>query len=178
MSSSSDDSGSSSVLSLSCSVSSVESDVSEVSEHGSNQETIEPYRFEPEESDTPLDTEETEPGGAEDSDDDDDDSEGEERLLNRDWYACASYKNAHKQACNLFRCQCGNCVIMPTGRECVCCCEVESVVEKKEENHTDISCITDHEGFTPVCLDVWVLQTAYSNYRYRYGDPEEKHIHE
>lgn len=72
----------------------------------------------------------------------------------------------------------GNCVIMPTGRECVCCCEVESVVEKKEENHTDISCITDHEGFTPVCLDVWVLQTAYSNYRYHYGDPEEKHIHE
>ena len=49
---------------------------------------------------------------------------------------------------------------------------------KKEETDTAISCITDHEGFQPVCLDRWVLQAAYLNYRYHYGDANEKHIHE
>ena len=39
-------------------------------------------------------------------------------------------------------------VIMPTSHECICCCEVESVVTKKEED----------EGFESVCLNVWVLQ--------------------
>ena len=39
-------------------------------------------------------------------------------------------------------------VIMPTSHECFCCCEVESVVKKKEED----------EGFESVCLNVWVLQ--------------------
>ena len=38
-------------------------------------------------------------------------------------------------------------------------CELDM---KKEESVTDISCIT--EEFEPVCLDVWVLQTTYSNY--------------
>ena len=31
-----------------------------------------------------------------------------------------------------------------------------------------------HEGFNSVCLDVWVLQTAYHYYRQRYGEAEEK----
>ena len=35
-------------------------------------------------------------------------------------------------------------VIMPTSHECICCCEVESVVKKKEED----------EGFESVCLNV------------------------
>ncbi len=50
----SDDSHGSGVLSLSCSLSSVESDLSEHGSDHCDQETIEPYRFEPEESDTPL----------------------------------------------------------------------------------------------------------------------------
>ena len=87
--------------------------MSEFSEHG---ETIEP-----EESDTPCTIRHK---------DDDSDSEGEERLLNRHWYACASYKNAHKQACNLFRCH-------GVWKLCYNANGMESVVE---ENHTDISC--------------------------------------
>ena len=49
---------------------------------------------------------------------------------------------------------------------------------KKEESTGGISCITDHEGFESVCLNVWVLQAAYFNYRYHYGGAEEKDIHE
>ena len=64
---------------------------------------------------------------------------------------------------------------MPTRRECISCCEVESIVEKKQEN---VNCIINHEGFQTVCLDVWVLQAAYFNYRQHYGDAEERAIHE
>ena len=67
---------------------------------------------------------------------------------------------------------------MPTSHECICCCEIERVVMKKEEIASKISCITDHEGFDSVCLNAWVLQAAYFSYRYHYGDAEEKDIHE
>ena len=48
-----------------------------------------------------------------------------------------------------------------TGHECVCCYEIESVNEKMEESSNEIHCITEHKGFQSVCLDIWVLQTAY-----------------
>ena len=57
---------------------------------------------------------------------------------------------------------------MPTNHECICCCEVETVVNKFQESENDISCITHHEGFESVCLNVWILQTAYFNYRQHY----------
>ena len=62
---------------------------------------------------------------------------------------------------------------MPTPMECVCCKEITAVVNKCE--HMDLSepsavgCIINHDGFDPVCLNVWVLQTAYFNYRCHYG---------
>ena len=67
---------------------------------------------------------------------------------------------------------------MPSCRECLCCCEVDSVVQKIQENGIAISCITEHEGFEPVCLNLWVLQAAYFTYRQRYGNTEEKQPHE
>ena len=67
-----------------------------------------------------------------------------------------------------FRCHCGHCNIMPTSGECICCCEVDKVVSKMEE--TGASCITEHEGFGAVCLNRWVLQTAYFQYRQQYGN--------
>jgi len=73
MSDSSSDSGD---LSLSCSVSSVESDEAEVSEEEGDLQTIEPYQFEPEASESPAELD-TEAG--------DDDSGDEERLHSRDW---------------------------------------------------------------------------------------------
>ena len=77
-----------------------------------------------------------------------------------------------------YRCQCGKCEVMPTGLECVCCCEVDEITRKMQENSTSIQCITEHEGFPAVCLNVWVLQAAYFNYRQRYGHAEEKDQHE
>ena len=45
---------------------------------------------------------------------------------------------------------------MPTVDECVCCCKIEQVIRKKQEGDTQVTCITEHEGFEPVCLDTWV----------------------
>ena len=72
----------------------------------------------------------------------------------------------------LLRCECGNCQVMPTARECVCCCEIDQVNEKKQEtwSGSEVACIVDHESFESVCLNVWVLQAAYFAYRYHYGE--------
>ena len=69
------------------------------------------------------------------------------------------------------RCSCGNCVVMPSQRECICCREVVPVLNKlSEAKDEDIKCITDHPGFSAVCLNVLVLQAAYSEYRQQYGN--------
>ena len=61
----------------------------------------------------------------------------------------------------------------------ICCSGVDRVVEKKEEESSALSCIIDHKGFIyGMCLDVWVLQTAYFNYWQHYGVAEEKAVHE
>ena len=48
-----------------------------------------------------------------------------------------------------------------TSRESICCYEIENIVEKKQENNSEISCIINHDEFESVCLNVWVLQTAF-----------------
>lgn len=73
------------------------------------------------------------------------------------------------------RCECGICQTMPTARECVCCCEIPEMVEKMLENlngNAAVGCICSHDGFEPVCLNTWVLQTAYFAYRHSYGELE------
>ena len=64
--------------------------------------------------------------------------------------------------------------MMDTSRECICCREVDKIIEKMQENDTDleIECITDHEGFEAVCLNRWVLQAAYFAYREQYGNDD------
>ena len=74
-------------------------------------------------------------------------------------------------ACYNYRCHCGHCEPMPTYTECICCCELEQMVGKMEE--TGASYITEHEGFDVVCLNRWVLQTAYFQYRQQYGNHHE-----
>ena len=61
---------------------------------------------------------------------------------------------------------------MPTGKECICCCEIAWVVDKLEG--TGAPCITGHEGFNAVCLNTWVLQIAYYQYKQQYGKGSEK----
>ena len=67
---------------------------------------------------------------------------------------------------------------MATNQECLCCTEIGAVSTKLSELEKDVSCITLHDGFLSVCLDIWVLQNAYFLYRERYGEAEEKTIHE
>ncbi|XP_069108912.1 uncharacterized protein [Argopecten irradians] len=63
-----------------------------------------------------------------------------------------------------FRCQCRRCHIMTTLPECVCCDELMRVQETRDEID-GIACITEHPGFRTVCLDVFVLRTAYEGYK-------------
>ena len=65
------------------------------------------------------------------------------------------------------------CVIMPASQKCICCCEIDRMMLKKGESARRIECITEHEGFDSVCINVWVLQAAYFSYHYHYGDHEE-----
>ena len=68
--------------------------------------------------------------------------------------------------------------MMSTGRESVCCFEIEQVVDEKSEHEGHVQCIFGHEGFSAVCFNLWLLQTAYHQYRQRYGEPEDKKIHQ
>ena len=67
---------------------------------------------------------------------------------------------------------------MPSSTGCICCRDIDAFESKMQVGQSDIECITDHEGFESVCLDVWVLQTAYYNYRQKYGDAQGKSFHE
>lgn len=60
--------------------------------------------------------------------------------------------------------------MMGTGRECLCCNEIATIAEIMSElEEASLQCITEHPGFTTVCLDIWVLQTAYYQYHQHYG---------
>ena len=52
------------------------------------------------------------------------------------------------------RCQCGHCVAMDMNRESLCCCELDRVVQKKEENESEVACILPHK---PLMLSVFIL---------------------
>ena len=59
--------------------------------------------------------------------------------------------------------------------ECRCCKEIEQVqarnIEAVEVENLECPpiCITNHPGFKAVCLNVWVLQTAWMQYKQQYG---------
>ena len=64
---------------------------------------------------------------------------------------------------------------MPSVEECICCCEIARVVAKLEDNGAP--CM--YKGFDAVCLNRWVLQTAYYQYKQQYGRRSDKpEVHE
>ena len=68
---------------------------------------------------------------------------------------------------------------MSSGLECECCQDILRVLDKIEELEEPVACITEHLGFSRVCLDVWVLQTAYYHYQQDYGvEADPLPIHE
>nr|XP_022311707.1 P2X purinoceptor 7-like [Crassostrea virginica] len=63
---------------------------------------------------------------------------------------------------------------MPTARECVCCHELSKIKSIFEEGDDEnITCITAHPGFPPACLNKYVLQIAYYQYKQQYGEAIE-----
>ena len=71
------------------------------------------------------------------------DNDTVDRLSSRTWCTCN-------------RCTCNRCHIMPSERECRCCREGNALDWKMY----GLQCITDHENFGAVCLNVDVLRTA------------------
>uniref|UniRef100_A0A9J8AHF2 P2X purinoreceptor 7 intracellular domain-containing protein n=1 Tax=Cyprinus carpio carpio TaxID=630221 RepID=A0A9J8AHF2_CYPCA len=66
-----------------------------------------------------------------------------------------------------YRCTCGNCARMALKRENICCREIPQVFHK-QVSYT-ISCMTDHPGLEPVCLNIYSLQNAMNVYRADHG---------
>jgi len=65
---------------------------------------------------------------------------------------------------------------MPTAQECVCFQEVQRVMSRINTSDSEPDCIIEHEGFDPVFLNTWVLQTAYLKYRQWHGTSESDSI--
>ena len=62
---------------------------------------------------------------------------------------------------------------MDSALECTCCLERQQVVRLLHMHpgfNGPLQCITTHPGFEAVCLDVYVLQTAYYQYRQEHGN--------
>ena len=54
---------------------------------------------------------------------------------------------------------------MRTERESLCCCEVPRI--ENEAQTENIDCITEHEGFSAVCLNRHVVESSiYQIYQY------------
>jgi hypothetical protein len=73
----------------------------------------------------------------------------------------------------LYRYACGNCTIMDRAEECVCCAEVDPIMDEfsgTSTNHGPPVCITIHPGFEAVCLNEWVLETASYHYWQQYNN--------
>ncbi|XP_052708921.1 uncharacterized protein LOC128183804 [Crassostrea angulata] len=78
-------------------------------------------------------------------------SNNEDRLGNSDW------------------CTCGNCPLMSTIEESVCCHEIPQIMTVLKEDPGK-PCIVAHNGFEPVCLHPSNLRTTYYNYRQHYDN--------
>ena len=78
-----------------------------------------------------------------------------------------------------FRCTCENCQIWSRNKECTCCSEFPQMCDKNREavGMGEVAeapvCITHHPGFQAVCLNRWVLQTAWYQYKQQYSQSHE-----
>lgn len=113
------------------------------------------------------------------------------------WHACfwryclciLDYISANITLLN-FRCKCGNCnvALLQNISECYCCCELEGCEESIKSDlvlqdlapDVNLTCVTEHPGFQPVCLQKWSLRLAADKFktkgkeRYRQTGSEER----
>lgn len=74
-----------------------------------------------------------------------------------------------------FRCKCENCnaALLQNITECYCRCELEGCEESIKSDfviqelalHVNLTCITEHPGFHPVCLQKWSLRLAADKFK-------------
>ena len=62
--------------------------------------------------------------------------------------------------------------------ECVCCCDVPEIRSKIEAFDASLVCITEHPGFTAICLNEWAVQVAYYHHKQESGTPAVSEEHE
>ena len=68
---------------------------------------------------------------------------------------------------------------MSKAHECICCQEIPEDSQKLEEidewgqGNDRSSCITDTDALRAICLNKWVLQTAFYQYSAQYNDHYE-----
>ena len=70
------------------------------------------------------------------------------------------------------RCTCGNCTVMESHLECVCCQEQPKVVFRCKEEDPQPTCITQHPGFDGVALNHHNLRAVYFHYAQQYNGLE------
>ena len=156
-------------------------DISDEESEGEEEELcLEPYRFEPVTVvDGPAHN-----SSSEDSENDDRPFlEDEERLANTNWYVSVVVVVVCSTCClsaflvfgmRVYRCSCGNCKLMPTIQESICCRTIEEVDRKRTDiEDTTLHCITEHPGFKSICLDRWVLETTGLEVNQHYGSTQE-----
>ncbi|KAL2093123.1 hypothetical protein ACEWY4_010435 [Coilia grayii] len=67
---------------------------------------------------------------------------------------------------------------MPSEAENICCLEIPQVVTRRlREVEGQLTCMVDHPGLEPVCLNVYSLQNAGQIYRADYGPLRLRGIH-
>lgn len=75
---------------------------------------------------------------------------------------------------------------MDKEEECICCQEIDPVVNtclslvddgEMYANQPTPTCITQHPGFMTVCINKWVLRTAWFQYKQQYADAYEGRDH-
>ena len=101
---------------------------------------IETYRFEPERRvvDDSSSTKDADSMQNLDGNDERGSTEDGEKVSNMDW------------------CSCETCGIVPTGKECLCCQEMDEL----DWMLHSLRCITQHKNFASACLNGGVLRTA------------------
>ena len=79
---------------------------------------------------------------------------------------------------NIFRCKCGNCQMMATPRECICCLHTATIRAPVKDRVGTYKCITAHPGFEVNCLNEFVMEHAVKEWRAKngpIGDEEPAH---
>ena len=83
------------------------------------------------------------------------------------------------QYTRFYRCTCDNCQILDKAIENICCQEIQEIRQKNMELagtsdfQSAAKCIVLHPGFKAVCLNKWVLETAWFQYKQQYEEPFE-----